>query len=73
MKVDKRSDGRYFRMDTDEYQEMSDLYEGCCIECGNSQEACEPDARNYTCEECGKDQVFGMGELLIMGRIVIED
>jgi hypothetical protein len=60
-------------MNTAEFEEMSDLYEGCCISCGNSQDGCEPDAREYTCEYCGKQKVYGIPELLIMGRVVIED
>ena len=38
---------------------------GFCIACGNEQEGCEPDARNYECEECGALQVFGAEELLV--------
>lgn len=40
---------------------------GFCIECGNEQEGCEPDAQRYTCEMCGEDKVYGAQELLIMG------
>ena len=39
---------------------------GFCLVCGNEQDGCEPDARNYQCEECGQWQVFGAEELLIM-------
>lgn len=38
---------------------------GICIACGNEQEGCEPDARNYECEACGEPQVFGAEELLL--------
>jgi hypothetical protein len=34
--------------------------------CGNEQEGCEPDARNYKCESCGADQVFGAAELVLV-------
>lgn len=37
---------------------------GFCKSCGFEQDGCEPDARNYTCEDCGEDQVFGAEELL---------
>jgi len=37
---------------------------GFCKACGHEQEGCEPDARNYTCDSCGKNQVFGAEELL---------
>ena len=39
---------------------------GFCRACGAEQSGCEPDARNYECESCGKKQVFGAEELLIM-------
>ena len=41
---------------------------GFCRHCGNKQSGCEPDACNYECEECGVREVFGVGELLIMGE-----
>ena len=37
---------------------------GICKACGKSQKYCEPDARNYTCNSCGKPEVFGAEELL---------
>jgi len=42
---------------------------GFCRSCGEEQEGCEPDARNYECEVCGKREVFGAAELLIMGVV----
>ena len=38
---------------------------GFCIECGSEQEGCEPDARNYVCECCGKRAVYGAAEILM--------
>lgn len=38
---------------------------GFCLACGNEQEGCEPDARDYECEACGESQVFGADELLL--------
>ena len=38
---------------------------GFCILCGLEHDGCEPDARNYKCENCGAMQVFGAEELLI--------
>lgn len=38
---------------------------GFCIACGNEQEGCEPDAREYECEACGADKVYGAAELLM--------
>ena len=38
---------------------------GFCLICGNVAEGVEPDARNYTCESCGAEQVFGIEELVM--------
>ena len=40
---------------------------GICLACGNDQDGCEPDARNYTCEACGESCVMGAEEILIAG------
>ena len=40
---------------------------GFCIECGEERDGCEPDARNYPCDACGTNTVYGAQELLIMG------
>jgi len=42
-------------------------YLGFCLSCGESRYECEPDARNYECEECGEMKVFGAEEILIRG------
>mgnify|MGYP001571221533 CR=1 FL=1 len=39
---------------------------GICINCGEDQDGCEPDARNYECENCGEKKVFGAEELFFM-------
>lgn len=39
---------------------------GFCTACGEEQDGCEPDARNYECESCGKREVYGAEELLMM-------
>jgi hypothetical protein len=38
---------------------------GFCLACGNEQEGCEPDARNYCCDECGELKVFGASEVAL--------
>lgn len=38
---------------------------GFCVACGSDADGCEPDARNYECDECGKRAVFGAEELLM--------
>ena len=40
-------------------------YIGVCVSCGHEQDGVEPDARRYTCEECGEEKVFGAEELLL--------
>lgn len=44
---------------------------GRCVECGAEADGCEPDAREYICEECGERGVYGLEELLVMGDITI--
>ena len=39
---------------------------GFCIACGDEAYGCEPDARNYECESCGKMEVYGAEECLFM-------
>jgi hypothetical protein len=38
---------------------------GFCLICGEEAEGCEPDARNYKCESCGAEQVFGAEEIIL--------
>jgi hypothetical protein len=38
---------------------------GFCLSCGEQADGCEPDARNYECESCGKRSVFGAEEILL--------
>lgn len=40
---------------------------GFCVYCGEEQDGCEPDARGYECESCGKRGVYGAEELILMG------
>lgn len=44
----------------------ADDNQGICTACGAEASGCEPDARNYPCEECGENKVFGAEELLFM-------
>ena len=39
---------------------------GICLACGEDQDGCEPDARNYECESCGANKVFGAEEVVMM-------
>jgi predicted RNA-binding Zn-ribbon protein involved in translation (DUF1610 family) len=44
-----------------------DEYTGFCTACGAERGGCEPDAREYPCENCGEDKVYGAEELLLCG------
>ena len=43
-----------------------DDYTGICLNCGEEQGGCEPDARRYKCESCGAHTVYGAEELIMM-------
>jgi hypothetical protein len=40
---------------------------GFCLACAHEQEGTEPDARAYTCDDCGAKAVYGAEELVLMG------
>ena len=50
---------------TIEHNNLSLENVGICLACGEDNDSCEPDARNYECESCGSRQVFGAEELLM--------
>jgi hypothetical protein len=55
-------------IDAAERQMFGDENPGFCLECGQEQGGCEPDAREYPCESCGATaSVYGAQELLMMG------
>lgn len=56
----------------DEYRDLNEEYGGFCLACGEEAYGVEPDARRYECECCGANRVYGLEELLLMGRIEIE-
>jgi hypothetical protein len=39
---------------------------GFCLACGADADGCEPDARGYECEVCGKPKVYGAEEVALM-------
>jgi hypothetical protein len=54
----------------EEFEEARDSNQGYCLNCKEwTHDCCEPDARGYECPECGKHQVFGAEELLMMGLV----
>jgi hypothetical protein len=61
-----------FAMSEADFKNRDDQYVGLCLKCGHERSCCEPDAREYDCEECDENQVYGMQELLVMGKIRIE-
>ena len=40
---------------------------GFCIRCLEEHDCCEPDAREYPCECCGSNTVYGAEEIVMMG------
>ena len=50
----------------------NDDMEGICIACGEIQDGCEPDARKYTCESCGKKTVYGLSQAMLEELIDVE-
>jgi hypothetical protein len=46
-------------------QKDIDYFPGICTACGKSANNCEPDAREYTCNHCGQQKVYGAEELLM--------
>lgn len=54
-----------------EYIDSRADYMGRCLKCLADAYDVEPDARKYRCDECGARAVYGIEELLLMGRIEI--
>jgi hypothetical protein len=48
-------------------REAMDGGAGFCVACGYTQDCCEPDAREYVCDDCGEPKVYGAEELALMG------
>jgi hypothetical protein len=58
------------KMTEEMYKDLAEEYCGVCLACGEIAECgIEPDAEYYECECCGKNKVFGMEQLIVMGRI----
>lgn len=65
----KRRALKPLRFTLEQITEADDLQCGYCLACGAMQECCEPDARNYRCDNCHEREVFGAQELLIRGFV----
>jgi hypothetical protein len=60
------------KIDENEYNELQDANGGICIYCkGLVWEGCEPDAREYKCQECENNTIYGIEEALLEGYIDI--
>lgn len=47
---------------------------GICLACGAVRYGnTEPDAEKYPCDDCEQNEVYGMQQALIMGRITIDE
>lgn len=60
-------------IDAEQYESMREDSGGFCLACKAEAYGVEPDARRYECESCGEKAVYGIEELLIMGKIDIEE
>ena len=68
MKQYKTKSGKIQYMPSmEEVADMDENGQGFCLACGNVQDYCEPDAKNYKCEDCGAPKVNGAAELALMG------
>lgn len=50
-------------------EDLLDGTQGICLACGHMQDGVEPDARGYVCDSCEAEEVYGLEEAFIMGRI----
>jgi hypothetical protein len=57
------------RFTLEEIEDASKTMTGFCLACGAERECCEPDARNYPCDSCGKTLVFGAEEIPLRGYV----
>ena len=62
-----------FTMTGEEYRFGQEDYQGLCIVCGEEHYGVEPDAERYGCTSCKEHAVFGIEQLLLIGRLQIEE
>lgn len=58
-------------MKQEDYQRYIDKSIGICIACGVKHYFCPPDTRGRTCDACHEKRVYGVPELLKVGRVNI--
>lgn len=57
-----------------DYMGATESYYGFCVTCrAFTTSGCEPDAREYECEECGEKTAYGAEEAIMMGLITFSD
>lgn len=62
------------KLTEDEYIALTEGYVGLCDNCGEEQGSCvEPDAERYLCEACGRREVYGVEQLLLLGQVEITE
>jgi hypothetical protein len=55
-------------------EEIEEGINGGCLACGEIQYGgVEPDAEKYECEACGEPEVYGLEQLLLIGRLSLSD
>lgn len=55
-------------------EEFEERTNGGCISCGElTYRGVEPDAKEYPCESCGENKVFGLEQLLVMDQLKLEN
>jgi hypothetical protein len=63
-------ESKTFEMSESEFIHEADDMLGLCINCGDDYgDSLEPDARKVECPTCERKTVYGIEELLLMGRI----
>ncbi len=62
-----------FRFSLDDIQDADDFCYGFCLACGETRDACEPDAEGYDCDACGEASVYGPHWILISGLIAEDE
>ena len=69
MDIEYNKEGKIIgkRFTVKKLEKASEHYLGFCRACGAEKEGCEPDARKYECEECGRMLVYGAEEYALMG------
>jgi len=59
--------------DEEEFHDLEEDHFGMCLACGEEHYNCEPDASCYVCEMCGERKVEGLANLLMMGKVEIDN